>query len=115
MTFKRRLDRLEVRTPDLEPDTPWPITPQGVKVAGQVITRRLKQGIPQSPDAIALLTEEVIRRLKNGTGKPRLLGVVPELLSSEHVPQELKEELKTLWHLGSAGRDSSRRSSSPTR
>ena len=73
MTLKRRLDELEVRAP--EP----------------------KQGIPQPPppDAIELLAEEVIRQLKNGFTKPGVLGVVSELLSSEHVPQELKEELRT--------------------
>ena len=74
MTFKRRLDKLEVRTP------------------------KFKQGIPAEPppDAIKLLAEEVIRQVKNGTAERELLGVVPALLKSEHVPQELKEELKTL-------------------
>ena len=69
MSLKQRLERLEANTLDLEPDTPSPLTPRGVKVAGQVMTRQLKQGIPQSPPpcAIELLAEEVIRQLKADT------------------------------------------------
>ena len=75
MTLKKRLGKLEARAP--EP----------------------KQGIPQepTPDAIELLAEEVIWQLKNGVAELELLRVVPELLRNEHVPQELKQELKTLW------------------
>ena len=74
MTLKKRLDKLEVRTP------------------------KFKQGIPAEPppEAIELLAEEVIRRVKNGTAEPELLGVVPALLKSEHVPQELKRKLRVL-------------------
>ena len=74
MTLKKRLDKLEVKTPEFKP------------------------GIPAKPppEAIELLAKEIIRRVKNGTAEPELLGVVPELLRSEHVPQELKEELKAL-------------------
>ena len=99
VSIKRRLNRLEANTPKLEPDTPSPLTPRGVKVAGQVMTRRFKAGVPlpPPPEAIELLAEEVIRQLKAGTAKPELLSIVPELLRSEHVPQELKRELKALW------------------
>ena len=77
MTLKKRLGKLEARV------------------------TQPKQGIPQppTPDVIELLAQEIIWQLKNRTSERELLLVVPELLRSEHVPQELKRELEALWCL----------------
>ena len=75
MSRKRRLDRLESRAPEPEEATARPLSPRVINATAQA----------------------VIRKLREGTAEPGLIGVVPALLRSEHVPQEFKEELKTLW------------------
>ena len=75
MNRQRRLAHLEARVPEPEEATARPLTPRAINAAAQAL----------------------IRKLKAGTAEPVVLRCVPELLRSEHVPQELKEELETLW------------------